>query len=91
MAKKNVAEAISSSNGSAASRKGQATFNLPFSVMERARDAVFWSPGWTMARLAERGLELAIAELERKRGGAFPSREDETLPAGRPVLTRSKA
>jgi hypothetical protein len=66
-------------------KKQQATFSLPPELIERARDAVYWSPGWTMARLAERGLELAIAELEKKRGGAFPSRDDEKLPVGRRV------
>jgi hypothetical protein len=91
MAKKKAAEGAARSNGSTIPRKAQATFNLPVPVLERARDAVFWSPGWTMARLAERGLELAIAELENKRGGGFPPREDEALPAGRPVERRRSA
>ena len=50
----------------------------------RARDAVYWTPGLTLASLCEAGLRSEIVNLERKRGETFPKRASE-LKAGRPV------
>ena len=61
-------------------RKIRATFHLPVELFDRARDAVYWTPGLTLASLCEAGLR----NLERKRGETFPKRASE-LKAGRPV------
>ena len=37
-------------------RKIRATFHLPVELFDRARDAVYWTPGLTLASLCEAGL-----------------------------------
>ena len=66
------------------SRRERVTVNLPVEVIERARDAVFWTPGATLSALAAEGLTKATAKLEKKRGEPFPRRSGN-LPTGRPV------
>ena len=65
-------------------RKIRSTFHLPMELLERARDAVYWTPGLTLSSLCEAGLRSEIVNLERKRGEAFPKRAGD-LKAGRPV------
>ena len=60
------------------------TFHLPVDVIERAKNAVYWTPGLTLADLAARALTRALDEIERKRGNSFPKRREE-LKGGRPV------
>ena len=70
----------------AKARKIRATFHLPMELFDRARDAVYWTPGLTLSSLCEDGLRSEIVNLERKRGEAFPKRAGD-LKAGRPVKT----
>ena len=65
-------------------RKIRATFHLPMELIDRARDAVYWTPGLTLTDLCEAGLRSEIANLEQKQGKAFPRRAAELKP-GRPV------
>ena len=65
-------------------RKMRATFHLSVELFDQARDAVYWTPGLTLASLCEAGLRSEIVNLERKRGEPFPKRASE-LKAGRPV------
>ena len=58
--------------------------HLPLDLIDRLRNAVFWSPGLTLAGLAEQALADAVAVLEKKNGKAFPPRKEE-LKGGRPV------
>jgi hypothetical protein len=53
-------------------------------LLDRARNAVFSSPGLTMADLMEDALRKAVAALEKKNGGPFPKRKGN-LKAGRPI------
>jgi hypothetical protein len=53
-------------------------------LIERMQDAVYWTPGLTMAGLAEAAIERELAKMQRKRGGAFPRRERDPQ-RGRPV------
>ena len=64
--------------------KVRATFHLPEDLLDQARDAVYWTPGVSMASLCEKGLRAELAKLERKRGEPFPRRESE-LKGGRPI------
>jgi len=64
--------------------KERATFQLPVDVVERARNAVFWTPGLTMAALMEEALGAHLDRLEKKRGEPFPRRSG-ALKMGRPV------
>ena len=56
----------------------------PVSVIERAKNAMFWTPGLTLADLASQALTNAVDSLEKKRGEAFPHRKTE-LKGGRPM------
>lgn len=68
----------------AASAKAPRTLNLSVDLVERMQNAVYWTPGLTMAALAEVGIERELARMERKRGGAFPRRE-KNPSRGRPI------
>ena len=64
--------------------KERLTVNLPRELAERARNAVYWTPGLTLAALAEEALLKALARLEKENGGPFRHRNGK-LPAGRPI------
>ena len=64
--------------------KERATFQLPVDLIERTRNAVYWTPGMTMAGLMESALAAHLDRLEKKRGEAFPARKG-SLRTGRPV------
>lgn len=64
--------------------KERATFQLPVELIDRARNAVYWTPGATMAGVMEMALEAQLERMEKKRGAPFPER-DGALKSGRPV------
>jgi hypothetical protein len=64
--------------------KDRLTVHLPVELIERAKNAVYWTPGLTLASLAEEALRQALAELEAARGAPFPPRERQ-LSVGRPL------
>ena len=64
--------------------KARMTFHLPVDVIEHAKNAVYWTPGLTLADLAARALTRVLDEIERKRGKVFPQRREE-LRGGRPI------
>lgn len=43
-------------------------------VLDRARDAAFWTPGVSLSALIEQGLRTEVARLEAERGEPFPPR-----------------
>jgi hypothetical protein len=60
-------------------------------LLERARNAVYWTPGMTLTGLANLGLSQAVDDLEQRNSGQpFPARAG-TMRTGRPiqVLARS--
>ena len=59
--------------------------SLPAELMERARNAVFWTPGATMAGLLEEGLRATVERREAERGSRFERRPEAKLRAGRQV------
>jgi len=66
-------------------QKARFTFHLPEDLMERAKNAAFWSsPRVTLASMAEAGLRAELERMEKKNGGAFKARERE-LVGGRPI------
>lgn len=65
--------------------KERATFQLTPGLLDRARDAVYFTPGATMAALMEDALRSHLEKLEKKRGTPFPSRRGAVLRTGRPV------
>ncbi len=64
--------------------KERATFQLPVELIERTRNAVYWTPGATMAGIMEAALVTHMDRLEKKRGEAFPERTG-ALKTGRPI------
>src|ERR1041385_134717 len=50
---------------------------LSIELMDRARNAAYWTPGLTVASLLEAGLSAELEKRERRNGGRFPSREGE--------------
>lgn len=64
--------------------KARMTVQLDEEVLECAKNAVYWTPGLTLAQLTEEALKEALERLEKKRKEPFPKRQSE-LKAGRPV------
>jgi len=60
------------------------TVHLEADVVNRVKNAAYWNPRLTIARIAERGIRLALREVEKEHGGAYPQREGE-LVGGRPI------
>jgi len=60
------------------------TVHLPVALVDRLRDAVYWTPGLTLSGLAETAFDAALRDLEAERGTPFPPRRGE-LRAGRPI------
>jgi len=65
-------------------KKERLTVHLPVDVIERAKNAVYWSPGLTLAGLAESAFVRALEKLEKDHGEPFPARSHE-LKGGRPM------
>jgi hypothetical protein len=53
-------------------------------VLDRAKDAVFWTPGQTLAAFVEEALSREVARRTDERGEPFP-RRTSPLPPGHPV------
>lgn len=64
--------------------KQQLGLRLPAGLVERARDAVYWTPGLTLNELAEVALTHTLDCMEALRGGPFSPREGP-LKVGRRV------
>lgn len=61
------------------------TVSLPSDLVDRLRDAVYWSPSLTLAWLIAQSLQTSLTEMESLRQGPFPKRT-KALRAGRPRL-----
>lgn len=64
--------------------KERLTIHLPVDLIDRVKNAVFWTPGLTLAALGEEALRAMVDQLEDERGGPFPPRREE-LRGGRPL------
>lgn len=74
------AEAVST----VASARAKLTVDIPETVLEQARDAVYWTPGLTLVELVTAALRRELAHREEQRGKPFEQRPGE-LVTGRPV------
>jgi hypothetical protein len=61
------------------------TVNLQSDLVDKIRNAVYWTPGMTLAWFIGRALCASLAELESVHKGPFPKRL-KPLRAGRPRL-----
>jgi hypothetical protein len=73
------------SEKTARARMVRLTVNLPSHLVEHMRDAVYWTPGLTLAWLVARAVRASLTELEAVHQGPFPKRA-KPLRAGRPRL-----
>ena len=78
------AAAVAESEEAPRPAKERMTFHLPVEVMERAKNAVYWTPGLTLAELAAQALTDAVDRLEKKKREPFPPRK-AALKGGRPM------
>jgi hypothetical protein len=63
--------------------KERLTVHLPVILIDRLKNAVYWTPGLTLAGLAEDALERAMDRMEKARGEPFEPRKGR-IKAGRP-------
>ena len=77
-------------NGSAVSpvrssrpRKQRVTITLPLSLLERLRNAVYWTGHGPLASLISDALDDAVTQMEQSNGQIFPQRLSP-LKRGRP-------
>jgi hypothetical protein len=61
------------------------TVSLPSDLVDRLRNAVYWTPSLTLAWLITQSLRTSLREMESLRQGPFPKRT-KALRAGRPRL-----
>jgi predicted DNA binding CopG/RHH family protein len=66
------------------SPKQRITVQISEDVIERLKNAVYWTPGLTLASLAEEAFSKAVDALEKEREAPFSKRKDE-LKTGRPL------
>lgn len=66
-------------------RKQRVTITLPVDLLERLRNAVYWTGHGTLARLIADALDDSVSQIERSNGGPFPQRL-APLKRGRPRL-----
>ncbi len=69
---------------SRAGGKARYTLHLPVDLMDRAKNASYWTPGLTLASLAEAGIRAELERLEKAHGKRFKARERD-LVGGRPL------
>ena len=71
-------------SGSRRPVRARVTVQLDGELVERMKNAVYWTPGLTMAGLAETAIGREVDALEQEHGGSFPLRREELRP-GRPL------
>ena len=59
------------------------TIALPADLMERARNAVYWTPGATLAGLVEDAMADVMDRLEQENAGPFRPRSSNLKPGRR--------
>jgi hypothetical protein len=63
--------------------RSRITVQLPADVVNRLRNAVYWTPGITVTGFLSRCIVETVNRMESERGDVFPSRTTELRP-GRP-------
>jgi len=66
----------------ASPRKERMTVQISADIINRIKNAVYWTPGLTLAALTEKALKKAVDNLEREK--PFPPRNAK-LKTGRPI------
>jgi len=64
--------------------KERLTVHLSVALIDKVKNTVYWTPGLTLASLAETAFQQLVDQLEQQRGEPFPPRK-EPLKGGRPL------
>jgi len=64
--------------------KQRVTIQISAETVEGAKNAVYWTPGLTLAKLIDNAMKEEVRKLEKKHGKPFDQRSNE-LSAGRPL------
>jgi hypothetical protein len=75
--------AVEQPSGPPAAPRERVTIALPADLMERARNAVYWTPGATLAGLVEEAVRVELAKREAEEGGPFKARSSHLKPGRR--------
>ena len=75
---------------SSPSQKQRVTVSLPTALIERLRNAVYWTGHRTLVGLVAEAIEDIVTQMEEVNGGAFPQRVSP-LKRGRRQGKRSPA
>jgi hypothetical protein len=67
--------------------KQRLTVTMPTGLLDRLRNAVYWTPALTLAGVIQAAVEAKLQELETQNGEPFPPRVEE-LKGGRPRQIR---
>src|SRR5512132_3104066 len=70
-------------SGPSRTRKQRVTITLPVALLERLRNAVYWTGHGPLARLISDALDEAVTNMEQSNGQRFPQRL-APLKRGRP-------
>ena len=73
---------------SSASQKQRVTLSLPTALIERLRNAVYWTGHRPLVGLVAEAIEDIVTQMEEVNGGVFPQRVSP-LKSGRRQGTRS--
>jgi hypothetical protein len=68
--------------------KQRFTVSINAESIEKARQAVYYTPGLTLSALVEKAMQTEIEEMERERGTPFPEGEEVKLSVGRPLVRK---
>ncbi len=69
-------------------KRQRMTVSLPTDLLERMRDAAYWTSGTTMAGLISSAIEDLLNDLESKNGRPFSPRLQDLKP-GRPRANKT--
>ena len=65
-------------------QKRRITVQISEEIIERIKNATYWTPGLTLSYLVEKALEKEVNQMEDDRGNSFEKRKAE-LKTGRPI------
>jgi len=65
-------------------KKRRITVQISEEIIERIKNATYWTPGLTLSCLVETALEREVDQMETDRGSSFEKRKAE-LKTGRPI------
>jgi hypothetical protein len=71
-------------------RRQRLTVFLPLPLIERLRNAVYWTEQRPLAQIIADAIDDAVSEMEHANGGVFPQRLSALKP-GRPRRSRQPA